>query len=522
MPAALLSSSQPGQASQAAGGLHRALGSIGHWSDRLLAERGIPVLDTSFVAVGGGLGSFAMVDYLRICGVPSSAIKVLTTLEHPWQNYQYLASASQITLQGRLRSDSASTPDNIWGFPSYAFREAFAARSVRGFLAPLWTVLTEDILCDYWTPTAAQLFRGIQREADRIDYWPAVARGQVSLVHKRDGGGYFALFTPLGPGATPVAYRSRFVHLAVGYPGLRLLEDLQRYRELYTDHHRVVNAYEPHDHVYEELVSRGGTVVVRGGGIVASRVLDRLITDRDAHASPITILHVLRTWVRGPHGTSLFMRRRGGDGWAFQGFNWPKSTWGGHDKARLERLEGDERAQYLKAMGGTTTARRKRWMRQLARGRREGFYRSYAGEIDDVRPGPFGSVVLRFTPEGDKGPIELAASFVIDATGLQAEIDQHPVLADLLAHGVAQRNPLGRLDMARSFELRGARSGPGRIYAAGAATLGCYLAGVDTFLGLQYAALQAADDLASLGYCDRIGVRRSMAQWVRWMGGRQP
>ncbi|MGH9069777.1 MAG: hypothetical protein ACRDX8_01095 [Acidimicrobiales bacterium] len=499
-----------------------ALASISSWSDRLLAERSIPVLDTSFVAVGGGLGTFAMVDYLRVAGVPVSAIKVLTTLEHPWQNYQYLAQASQIPLQGRLRSDSASTLDNIWGFPSYAFREAFAAGSLKEFIAPLWNVLTEDILCDYWTPRSGQLFSSMRREADRIDYWQAVVGGQVNLVRKRRGGGYFTLFTPREAGARPVAYRSRFVHLAVGYPGLRLLEDLQRYRQVYADHHRVVNAYEPHDHVYEELISRGGTVVVRGGGMVASRVLDRLISDRESHSSPITIIHILRTWVDGSHGSSPFMRRRGGNGWAFQGFNWPKSTWGGHDKSTLERLEGDARAQYLGAMGGTTTARRKRWTRQLARGRREGFYRAYAGTIDDVRPGPFGSVIARLAPEAGEAPIELAASFIIDATGLQAEIDQHPVLADLLEYGVAQRNPLGRLDVAPTFELRGAASGPGRIYAAGAATLGCYLAGVDTFLGLQYAALCAVDDLASLGFCERIGVRRSLAQWLKWMRGRQP
>ena len=35
------------------------------------------------------------------------------------------------------------------------------------------------------------------------------------------------------------------------------------------DYAHVVNAYEPHDHVYEELLRRPATVVVRGSGIVA-------------------------------------------------------------------------------------------------------------------------------------------------------------------------------------------------------------------------------------------------------------
>ena len=36
----------------------------------MLARAGIPVVDVPFVSVGGGIGSFVTVDYLRICGVP--------------------------------------------------------------------------------------------------------------------------------------------------------------------------------------------------------------------------------------------------------------------------------------------------------------------------------------------------------------------------------------------------------------------------------------------------------------------
>jgi hypothetical protein len=75
---------------------------------------------------------------------------------------------------------------------------------------------------------------------------------------------------------------------------------------------------------------------------------------------------------------------------------------------------------------------------------------------------------------------------------------------------------MGRLDVERSFELRGTRSGTGRLYASGSMTLGGYYAGVDSFLGLQYAALQICDDLASTGWCRRLGVGRSTAQWLRW------
>ena len=47
-------------------------------------------------------------------------------------------------------------------------------------------------------------------------------------------------------------------------------------------------------------------------------------------------------------------------------------------------------------------------------------------------------------------------------------------------------------------------------------TLGGYYAGVDTFLGLQYAAIRICDDVASTGFCRKIGVFRSISQWWKW------
>ena len=100
------------------------------WTDAMLARADIPVVDIPFVSIGGGIGSFVTVDYLRICGVPTSAIRVFTQLDTPWESYEYLTRVSQIPRGERLRSDSASCPDNIWGFPSYALREAMATRSL--------------------------------------------------------------------------------------------------------------------------------------------------------------------------------------------------------------------------------------------------------------------------------------------------------------------------------------------------------------------------------------------------------
>ncbi len=420
-----------------------------HWSDDMLARAGIPVIEVAVVSVGGGIGSFVFTDTLRIAGVPAESIKVLSVNDHPWQTYEYLTTNSQIPRRERLRSDSGSTPDNIWGFPSYAMREAWAAKGLTNKLAPVWNVLSEPIFTDYYTPRAGQAFTTMAKESERIGYSRCVVKGLVRMTRKRSGGGYFTILTP-PPGAAAtkrVAYRSRFVHCAVGYPGLRFLPDLQAYRNEHNDL-RVVNAYEPHEHVYEELKRRPGTVIVRGGGIVASRILQRLIDDRDASGTGVQIAHLFRTYVDSTHGPNRFMRRKGADGWAFQGFNWPKGTWGGQLKRRFERADVEERKRLLDVMGGTNTPHRKLWLDQLERGRKEGWYRTYIGTVDTVVPGKE-ALVTRITTKD--GVLELPAQFIIDATGLEADIGDHRYLADLLEHSGVGRNFKGRLDVEPTF-----------------------------------------------------------------------
>ena len=488
------------------------------WTDDMVAAAGIPVTDVPFVSVGGGIGSFVTVDYLRIAGVGPERIRVLSNIDYPWQTYEYLTRVSQIPRGERIRSDSASRPDNIWGFPSYALAEAVRARSLK----PLWQVLVEPIWADFYTPEAGQVFTGLEREAQRIGYPRMVVKGQVRMVRRRRGGGYFTILTPPeGTSATKrVAYRSDFVHLAVGYPGLKFLPDLQHFRTQQQDYHHVVSAYEDHEHVYDLARARPLVVMLRGGGIVSSRVLQRLMDDRAAYGLPTQIVHVFRTYVSGTHGPNAWNRRKGGNGFAYQGFNYPKSVWGGQLKSKMRTLEGEQRAAAYKRMGGTNTPWRRRWQAQMREGRTGGWYRAMSGTVEDMRLGDGGQVISRVKTA--EGTVDVAADFVIDCTGLEADIAEHRVLADMLAHSGAARNPVGRLDVERSFELRGAGSGAGCVYASGSAALGGYFPGVDTFLGLQVAGQVIADDLAGRGFCRRIGPVWSTSQWLRWVRGQQP
>ncbi len=71
-----------------AGDLTDQLLATDFWTDEMVAGAGIPIVDIPFVTVGSGIGSFVTVDYLRIAGVPTSQMRVLGTLDHPWQTYE--------------------------------------------------------------------------------------------------------------------------------------------------------------------------------------------------------------------------------------------------------------------------------------------------------------------------------------------------------------------------------------------------------------------------------------------------
>lgn len=483
------------------------------WTDEMVADADITIIDVPFVTVGGGLGSLGMVEYLRVAGVSATDIRILGAADMPQANFRYLAENSQITEQDPLRSPSDVTMDNLWGWPGYAVRQAVSERSLKS----LWTVLTEPVLSEPFNPRAVHLYRSIEREARRLRWETMLVQGHVRTVRRRVGGGYFVVLAPLAGTTppTPVAYRATYVHLAVGYPSLHFLPDLREYRLRFHDYSGVVNAYERHEHVYERLNMAGGTVIVRGAGIVCSRIVQRLIDDHDIHGRQVRIIHVVRPCEDLPSRSRLSHRDRA-NGFTYQDFVYAKAAMGGQHKGTLQRLEGQARAGFIKTIGGSTTPKRRRWQRQLNRARQEGWYRTVSGEVRDIAPGPDGALCVRIALP-DHTVLEVSAEHIIDATGLACDIGDSPVLTDLFTHMDAEMNGVGRLEVRPTFEVRGARSEPGRLYASGAATLGGPYAPVDSFIGTQYAALRICDDLAELGFGKRIGAGRSISQWWRWV-----
>jgi pSer/pThr/pTyr-binding forkhead associated (FHA) protein len=249
-----------------------------------LKQTGLPLAETTYLAIGGGIGSFTWVDHLVIGGVDPAKIVAIGLESKPYARFRRLCRNSQIFEQERLRSDSGATPDNIWGWPGYALREMWQALN-RGnwrhaaYLA--WQIFTEPVLCEPYTPQAAALFAAIERESRRIGWENIWQFGRAQAIRKTDDGRYVVAYlqSPLHPQRCQLIV-APYLHLSLGYSQPRFLPDLQSYRRQTGDNKRFVHAYEPHDHLYHHLRQYGGTVLLRGRGIVASRILERLHEER--------------------------------------------------------------------------------------------------------------------------------------------------------------------------------------------------------------------------------------------------
>ena len=487
-----------------------------------LHATGLPVDESDYLAIGAGLGSFFWADLLRINGVRANKIVALGLEAEPYARYKRLCLNSQIPLHERLRSNSDSCPDNIWGWPSYALREAwhdFTKGEMKSAFKYLWQVFAEPTFAETYTPRAGNVFDSIDREAKRIGWNQIYRYGRVRVIRKTDDGRYCVAYSR-GPGNYAFLV-TRYLHLATGYPAIQFLPDLQTYREKYQDFKSVVNAYEAHDHVYQQLEQRGGTVLIRGRGIVASRIIQRIYEARKRNQN-IAVLHLMRS--PKPQGNKFQNTQRlVKNHYEFQPFNWPKACWGGELRAMLEKASPDERKRLLADWGGTTTADRHDWQQITAQGISEGWYQITFGEVLDVERDAQNRTITRIR-EQSFGEMKLLADFIVDATGLDAKVDANPLIADLVKHYNLPMNHLGRLAVANNFELVEMRSDRGQMYAAGAITLGGPYAAVDSFLGLQYAALVAVDGLAAARApgVHRLNTISSFRQWLKWVLNQSP
>jgi hypothetical protein len=504
--------------------------------------------DKKYVAIGGGLGSFMWVNLLRLCGVTTDDILVLgkpqldptgkilpDAQQKPYWNYQQLCRNSQIPEYERLRSNSDSCPDNIWGCPGYALREAWDHLGKSDFQAALrclWQVFAEPTFAETYTPKSGNTFASIDRESRRIGWSKMFRYGEVRALRQLDDGHYAIAYSRSSSMGKEYGYLiTKYVHIAVGYPAIRILPIVDCYRQktqIPTNEPLVVNAYENHEHVYNKIEKeKGGTVLVQGRGIVASRVIQKLYELNRKHE--VKIIHL----VGSPQtaGSRFEKAQRPiKHHQELQPFNWPKACWGGDLKQQLETATPQVREKLLEQWGGASTADRRDWQQIIEDGLNQNWYKIRFGKIEKLEQQANQLMVTcSGFAEGERiEKKELKVNFLVDATGLISDLDANPFLKDLVTHYQLERNSQKRLSVNTQFEIPGLRTQTyyhsGRCYASGILTSGGTYAPVDSFLGLQYAALCAVDDLARQGApaVEKLNGWRSLKQWWRWVCYRTP
>ncbi|HRQ38386.1 MAG TPA: hypothetical protein PLD25_10770 [Chloroflexota bacterium] len=498
-------------------------------SVRELRESGLPIAETTYLALGGGLGSFAWVDYLRVCGTAVHDIAVVGYEPVPYGRFQRLCRDSQISDEQRIRSDSGARPDNLWGWPGYAVQEMVGLLR-RGKWAEAgriaWQIFSETALADNYAPRARMVYAALEREMKRIGWQHMFHQGEICAIRQTDDGRYVVVVVPVGEGngRVPQCFIAPYLHLALGHLAIQLAPEVQAYRQNSGDCHLLVQAYEKHEHIYHRLAQRGGIVVLRGRGIVASRILQRLDEIRRATGRNIQVIHLLRHSLTSDT-TYDRARRLTRHHWQWQPYNFPKAAFGGDLRLVLEETAPETRPELLATWGGSTTSDRQDWRELVARGRRQGWYRLIFGEVGCVRANGRDRLILHLQEESPL-PQEsrLVADFMIDCTGLDDRLDIHPLLADLCARYGLRQNNSGRLEVTPDFELKQLRNGYGQVFLAGTMAFGNAYAPVDSFMGLQYAAQRSVDVLIRENAPGLRPLRgwESARQWWRWWQGVEP
>ena len=485
-----------------------------------------PLTEATYLALGGGLGSFAWVDYLRISGAARAQITVIGAESHPYARFQRLCNHSQISGDQRIRSDSGARPDNLWGWPGYAVQEIISLLRQNQWRAAahiVWQILSEPALADMYAPRAQAVYLALEREMERIGWRQMLRQGNVCAVRQTDDGRYVVAYLPAHSHLLHYVV-APYVHLSLGYAGIHLPPELQTYRHTYRDFRLAAQAYEQHEHIYRQLTQRGGILLLRGRGIVASRILQRLHEIRQTTGQSIQVMHLLRSPLTADAVYGL-ARRQTQHHWQWQPLNWPKSAFGGDLRDILEAAAPAERQALLDAWGGVTTSDRRDWQEVVAQGLQEGWYTLHFGAVEHIKPNGRRRLVVQMRDHAPPHtPRRFVADFMIECTGLDTELHAHPILADLRNRYRLAQNKMGQLVVTPNFELKEMRNGGGQVFLAGVMAFGNAFAPVDSFIGLQYAAQRTVSALVRE---EAPGLRMlnaldSFGQWWRWWRGLEP
>lgn len=475
-------------------------------SDEQLAAARIPVTRVRFATIGGGLGSFALVNRLRIAGVPAEEIAVVGAHHSPGATFFERCRALGMSDESRLRNESTARMDNLWGFPGYAGQEARRTRSLR----PLTRQLVEGVAGESYGPTVAAVRDTLDKEARRIGWHRMTSGTPADYLFKRQDGGYFVICREKG---NLVAIQCDHVHLALGAPGPRSTPEVAAFREASPDSTRLTSAYDDNAATLRLLSNRGAHVVVRGSGPAAVQLIEQLAAARVRHGRDLHIWHVMRTWPDGSSGREERL------GFRHQALDFPRSAYTGTLRDELRQVDAEEdRLEAIERLGAPTAPRRKEFDELLEGARAAGWYDAVIGEVEHFTDKDHKiDTTVRLQ---NKERMTITADHVFDATGFDPDAAHHGLVADLLAFSPVSTNRLGGLRTSADWTVEGGASGDGLMFASGRTARGGYYGPVDSFVGLQQAALSIAESLAAAGFGDRLTPLRSARGWFQWIGGK--
>ena len=271
------------------------------------------------------------------------------------------------------------------------------------------------------------------------------------------------------------------------------------------DFHHVVSAYEDHEHVYNQLKTRPGHGPHprrrhrRVAGAAAADGRPREVR----HATQI--VHLFRTFISGSHGKHAWSRRKGEQRLRLPGLQLPEVGLGwaaqGQDAQARRATRGPRRTTRWAAptpRGGA--AGRPQMNEGPGRGLVPADDRHRELDVDRRRTGG-SSARSRPTRAATTWPPTSSST----APAWRPTSAEHRVLSRPARPRRRRPQPEGPPRRRAHLRVARHRQRAGAIYASGSATLGGYFPGVDTFLGLQVAAQEIADDLARRGFCQRIG-----------------
>lgn len=481
--------------------------------EELIAQLDCNVIHKKYCTVGGGLGSFAWVDLLVNIGIKSSQIAVISDQNHPAQKFIQYCNNSNIDMEDRLRSDSGSTIDNIWGVPSYGVRELYQQLkevNIGNAARIIFKLLSEPVLAEPYTPTLKLMVDGINKEAERIGWKQMLISHKAYHIRKTNKNRFLIASRDIN--SKPIVIVANYLYLSTGYNQPNYTKQYKHYHQDH-DHDRYINIYDGCEEVTKQLRLHGGIIIIRGRGISASRLIENL--SLNCNPQEIKILHFMRRKIEKASAHDEINRTLEHN-WEYQHFNFPKSAFGGDIKQLLKVSNQEQRIELIRKLGGITSADRKHWRDLIKRGLKEGWYRIVYDDIESVN-----STNRNLEVTGIKGQ-KYKVNFIIESTGLDSNIHHNFLYRDLLNTYELETTELNSLRVSKNFLIPKLSNSHALAFCVGVNSLGGYFAPVDSFAGLQYAALKSVELISRKEKLTELSGLKSLRAWIHWILDKPP